>query len=46
MIGQAEARGMPRNGSAPVKDVEVRLFETRDQAAAYLSLYEPQYESR
>lgn len=37
-----------RNGTGwnQQKDVEVRLFETRDQAAAYLRLYEGQYESR
>jgi hypothetical protein len=44
MIGQAAGRGTPQNGSAArVKDVEVRLFETREDAAAYLRLYEAQY---
>jgi hypothetical protein len=47
MIGQAEGRRTPQNGSAArVNDVKVRLFETRDQAAAYLRLYEAQYEPR
>lgn len=44
MIAQAEGRGTPQNGSAArVKDVEVRLFEMREDAAAYLRLYEAQY---
>jgi hypothetical protein len=47
MIGQAEGRGTPQNGSAArVKDVEVRLFETRDEVDAYLRFYESQYLSR
>jgi hypothetical protein len=47
MIGQAEGRRTPQNGSAArVNDVKVRLFETRDQAAAYLRLYEAQYKPR
>jgi len=44
MIGQAEGRGTPQNGSAArVKDVEVRLFDTREAAVAHLNFYDAQY---
>jgi hypothetical protein len=44
MLGQALRRGTPHNGSAAwVKDVEVRLFETRKEATAYAAHYAAQY---
>ena len=39
-LGQAERRGTPQNGSvARVREVEVRLFDTRAAAEAYVASY-------
>ena len=44
MLGQAEGGGTPQNGSAAwIRDVEVRLFESREAAAAYVQFYEAQH---
>lgn len=40
MLGQAERKGTPQNGSAArVKEVEVRFFDTEAAARAYVTMY-------
>jgi hypothetical protein len=47
MIAPAQCRGTRHDGcAARVKDVEVRLFETREAAAAYARVYEAQLRHR
>jgi hypothetical protein len=44
MLGQAERKGTPQNGSAArVKDVEVRFFDTEAAARAYVMRYDAQH---
>lgn len=45
-LGQAERKGTPQNGSAArVKEVEMRLFDTRAEAEAYVAAYNAVYDS-